>query len=109
VYSGCTELFKLNKKSKSRFNGVTVGVSVGTAVDASDSTITDVGIVTLLEQRRGGSSRRKFWRDIIAATGMKFSYSHLANILTGRRPPNDVVLKFLGIERVEGYRGVSAK
>lgn len=35
---------------------------------------------------------------------MEISYSHLANILSGKRLPNEVVLRYLGIEEVKTYR-----
>lgn len=56
--------------------------------------------------RRGQRSRVEFWREVCKVTGMSISYSHLANILSGKRPPGEIVLQYLGIERVDGYRRV---
>ena len=76
------------------------------STDAPDKLLTDAAIVAMLEERcRAFRNRIKFWR----ASGMKISYSHLANIMLNKRPPNDAVLKFLGVNRVQGYRGVKSK
>src|SRR5438132_12642865 len=61
-------------------------------------------IVEMFRARQGKKTKRQFWREVVEVTGMRMSYSHLANILYGRRPPNDVVLKYLGQEKVEIYR-----
>jgi hypothetical protein len=83
--------------------------SSSSSAPGPDKRITDATIVAAFTARRGLSSRRKFWQDVMAATGMKISYSHFVNILKGRRSPNEVVLRYMGLEKVEGYRGVKAQ
>lgn len=80
--------------------------AVSSSLHSADGKITEDTIIAAFRQRRGTQSRMKFWQEVVRVTGMKLSYSHLANMLSGKRPPNDVVLKYLGLERVEGYRGV---
>jgi hypothetical protein len=80
-------------------------VADGLTTSAPDKLLTDDAIRRMLDDRRRGyRSFTEFWK----ASGMKISYSHLMNVMSGKRPPNDVVLSFLGVDRVEGYRGVNS-
>ena len=53
-------------------------------------------IIAQLEARRNGRTVKSLHVEVERETGMKISYSHLFNILRGRREPNPAVMKYLG-------------
>jgi len=53
-------------------------------------------IIAQLEARRNGRTVKSLHSEVERETGMKISYSHLFNILRGRREPNPAVMKYLG-------------
>ena len=54
-----------------------------------------------LRARRRGRGLSEWHAEIERVTGMTISKSHLANILSGEKSPNQTAMKYLGGERVE--------
>lgn len=55
-----------------------------------------------LVHRRAGRGLAEWHAEVERLTGMAISPSHLSNIEAGRKQPNDVVMKYLGGQRIEG-------
>lgn len=53
-------------------------------------------IVLMLIDRRKGRKLAEFHAEVERLTGMTMSKSHLANIMSKAKKPNDVVMKYLG-------------
>lgn len=63
---------------------------------AKPAYLTTGEICKRLEARRVGRRFKDFHAEVERVTGMAISKSHLANILSGRKRPNDVVMRYLG-------------
>lgn len=61
-------------------------------------------IVARLLHFKGTMMLEDFAQVIYRATGREISWSHLSNMLSGRKMPSKTVLDFLGLERVVVYR-----
>ena len=68
----------------------------------SERLLTDERIAAMLKEKMYSldMTRIEFHVEVQKQTRMEISYSHLASMIKGKRPPNDVVLKYLGIEEV---------
>jgi transcriptional regulator with XRE-family HTH domain len=57
---------------------------------------TAIEIRKRLVGRRANRKLSVFHAEVERLTGMKVSKSHLANILSGEKQPNDIVMRYLG-------------
>lgn len=72
----------------------------GNGAELMGKHLTRGDVLALLENRRAGRTARAFARDIGIAE------SHLSRILGGTKTPNDAVLKYLGLSKIEVYEAI---
>lgn len=75
------------------------------------SVTTEEALVRELNRRSGSMVLTEFHEQVQRVTRKKLSYSHLINMMRGIKPLNNIVLGFLGYERVTTtvFRKIAAK